>query len=53
VLFWLHEEQAPHNFQFDKERGGPGIFYHVRDIKCGRKELIEHWHTGAQNSTMS
>ena len=49
----LHEEQPLHNFWFDKERGGPGIFYHVRDIKCGRKELIEHWHTGAQNSKMS
>ena len=35
-----------------EERRGPGTFSHVRDVK-GRKDLIEHGRTGAQNSKKS
>jgi len=35
-----------------EERRRPGIFSHVCDIK-GRKDLIEHGRTGAQNSKKS
>ena len=41
------------HFQLHKECGGPGIFPHVCDVK-GRKvvakDLIDRWHSGAQNS---
>ena len=43
------------HFGLHKERGGPGIFSHVRDVE-GRKvikELIERGYTGAQNSKKS
>ena len=40
--------QGPHaTFGRTKERGGPGMFPHVCDIK-GRKDLIERGRTGAQ-----
>ena len=42
----------PHRFRLHEERRGPGIFSHMRDVK-GRKDFIEHGHTGAQNGRKS
>ena len=39
-------------FSCMKECGGSGILHHVCDVK-GRKDLIEHGRTGAQNSKKS
>ena len=44
---------GPHaTFGCMKERGRPGMFPHVRDVE-GRKDLIEHGQSGAQNSKES
>ena len=52
TLYSLALFPGPRCFRLHEERGGPGIFSHMCNIK-GRKDLIECGHTGDQNSKKS
>jgi len=42
ILYSLASFPGPRCFRLHEERGGPGIFSHVCNIK-GRKDVWAHW----------